>query len=214
MADAPPRPGQGLPGHERAYLAELREEAGARNAGFDELRTQALARFRSSQTPDHGLTEAEKVAIYEYTTDEQFIAAFNELLREAPHVAMDMHGGFIATLSAALDKLPSYAGQVWRGSGPLPQAVMDRLKQKGAIYTPGYFWSTASDRRGLEDYQDEIVFDIQARIGKNIARMSAKEKDYEVLFPLGAAFRVNRTRQLRNGKWRVRLTDLGQPTED
>ena len=214
MADAPPGPGQGLPGHELAYLAELKEKAGARSAGFARLHARALARFRSSQTPDHGLTEAEKVAIYEYTTDEQFIAAFNGLLREAPHVAMDMHGGFIATLSAALNKLPSHTGRVWRGSGLLPQAVMDKLIQKGTIYSPGYFWSTASDKRGLKGYPEEIVFDIQSRIGKNVARMSAKEKDYEVLFPLGAAFRVEAADLLANGTWEIRLANVGKANEE
>ena len=91
---------------------------------------------------------------------------------------------------------------------------MDRLKQEGAIYTPGYFWSTASDRRGLKGYSEEIVFDIQSRIGKNIAQMSAKKKDYEVLFPLGAAFRVgDAQRDSKDGRWTILLTDLGPPKE-
>ena len=86
--------------------------------------------------------------------------------------------------------------------------------QEGAIYTPGYFWSTASDRRGLKDYPDEIVFDIQSRIGKNIAQMSAKEEGYEVLFPLGAAFRVETADQLTDGTWEVRLANAGKADEE
>ena len=65
-----------------------------------------------------------------------------------------------------------------------------------------------------EEYSDEIVFDIQSKIGKNIARMSAKGRDYEVLFPLEAAFRVGVADKRLDGKWTIQLTDLGLPEEE
>ena len=189
--------------------------ASIRNATYEQLLAPALPLYQNSHLAvDPGLTEAEVVAIYEYTTDAGFIEKFNALMRDDPQAAMAMHNGFITVLGSALAKLPPYPGQVWRGSGILPPPLMETFKQVGATYRPGYFWSTAHNRRGLKDYRKEILFDIQSSIGKNISWLSAKGDDYEVLFPPDAAFRVDYFKRLAAGRWRVWLTDLGQPDKE
>ena len=208
----PPKPAS--PG-ELTYLAEHLRDAGIRNASYEQLLAPALPLYQNSHLAvDPGLTEAEVVAIYEYTTDAGFIERFNALMRDDLPAAMEVHGGFINVLGNALAKLPSYEGQVWRGSGILPPPLMGTLTTAGDIFCPGYFWSTAHDPRGLEEYPDVILFDIQSRMGKNIAWLSAKGKDYEVLFPPAAAFRVTYSRRLAFRKWRIWLTDLGQPHKE
>ena len=120
-----------------------------------------------------------------------------------------------AVLGSALAKLPPHPGQVWRGSGILPPEVMELLTREGDTFRPGYFWSTAYDLRGLGEYPKEIVFDIQSQIGKNIAWLSAKGEDYEVLFPPHAAFRVVKVNERDDGdKWDIKLTDLGKPDKE
>ena len=204
---------------EAAYFAEHRRRAGGRSATYGELLAPALPLYRNhllriDPDPGPGLTQPEIVAIYEYTTDADFIEKFNALMRDDPRAATAMHGGFITVLRSALTKLPPYEGQVWRGSNILPPEVMELLTQERDTFRPGYFWSTAYDRRGLEEYADDIVFDIQSQTGKNIAWMSAKGEDYEVLFPPGAAFRVLNADEIAPGKWAIKLADLGLPFKE
>ena len=199
---------------EAIYRAEHRRRAIARNATFAQLLAEVEARQRKTPlAEDLRLSKTELVAIYEYTTDSQFISDFNQLTRESPQAADDLHGGFIAVLRNALAKLDSYKGQVWRGSGLL-LSEMPTLTTKGAIWSPRQFWSTAWDIRGIEDYKDDIVFDIQSKTGKNVSQMSAKENDYEVLFLPEAVFRVDEFKEREAGKWSVWLTDLGEPDKE
>ena len=200
---------------EAIYQVELGRRAVARNATFAQLLAQAEARKSKNQRDkDPGLSKAELVAIYEYTTDEDFITGFNRLTREDPRAAMEVHGGFIDVLRKALDKLEPYKGQVWRGSGVLSDPEMAIITTEGATFRPGYFWSTATDPKGLKGHADRIVFDIRSQTGKNIAWLSAKENEYEALFAPNAAFRVERANQNPlNGHWAVRLTDLGRPED-
>ena len=200
---------------EAAYFAEHRRRAGGRSAAYGQLLAPALPLYRNhllriDPDPGPGLTQPEIVAIYEYTTDADFIEKFNALMRDDPRAATAMHGGFITVLGNGLAKLPPHPGQVWRGSGILPPYIMGTLRTVGTTFRPGYFWSTAHARRGLEEYPREIVFDIQSKIGKNIAWLSAKGRDYEVLFPPHAAFRVEKAnRRPTDGVWEIKLTDLG-----
>ena len=211
----PPARSEPLAPHEAVYAAEHRKRPGSRNASLEQLCTLARDQRPTHPSPDGAnLSDAELAAIYEYTTDADFIAEFNALMRDDLRAAMEAHGGFIGTLGSALAKLPPYPGQVWRGSGILSPPEMETLMQEGAIFRPGYFWSTAHDRRGLEEYSDEIVFDIRSKIGKNISQMSAKGRDYEVLFPPDAAFRVEKVNARDAGKWAIQLTDLGRPDEE
>ena len=211
---APPKNARPVPyltpsDHEALYRAEHSRHTGhTRNATFAQLQAQALATCELNQVPErHLLTKAEMTAIYEYTTDSDFIIAVNTLLRERPAEAQRLHQGFFATLQAATAKLPNHQGQVWRGSRLLSDEDMERHTKRGSIVRPGYPWSTTYDREALKDYPDEMVFDIACKTGKNIAKMSAKPSECEVLFPASAAFRVARA-NLEARQWAIRLVEV------
>ena len=171
--------------------------------------------WRESGVPDDlGLSEAEKIAIFEYTTDNAFIKEFNRASRDDFGAALETYGGFIATLQSGLSKLKPYQNRVWRGSDPLPPQVMATLTTKGATWSPGQFWSSAWDKKGLARHPKAIVFDIQSKTGKNISDMSANQDEYEVLFQPDARFRVKDYEEVAPGKWEIELTDLGRPDEE
>ena len=204
-------PGKAAFNREADYIAEHRRynDKHPRNDTYEKLLDSALEKHRANNLPDFHLSEAEKVAIYEYTTDNDFIAHFNHLQRSAPKQTLNEYGGFIATLNSALNKLPPHKGQVWRGSGLLPEEVMDELKE-GRLYTPRYFWSSSLDKKlAAKGYDAEILFDIKSKNGKNIQLMSAKPHEEEVLFAADAVFRVESKKwDDEEGWWEIKLTEI------
>ena len=155
------------------------------------------------------LSQMEKSAIYEYTTDSAFIRRFNGLQRDDPAKALAEHGGFIHTLAAAIEKLDPFVDTVKRGLEFLPQETLTEWTTPGKIIMPGQFMSATAADEIPDGYSDNIVLEIQSRTGKSIAGMSANELEDEVLFRWDARFRVSNRRAISGGKWYIWLAQVG-----
>ena len=226
-------PGQAIYNREALYLAELRHEladkASLRGLGvaaarqqamqqYEALSAQVLALHRKNKVRERGLTALEKVAIYRYTQDASvnkglWYKPWEDILdptkqvREARH-ALDKHFGFVATLEAALGKLPGRPGLVRRGSGPLPKEVLDEFVP-GAIVSPQAFWSATKNAKIPPEYKRDILLEIQAKQAKDISRMSSKPEHNEVLFSADAKFRVKERWPLEGEPRFIRLEEVG-----
>lgn len=196
--------------HEARYLAEIRRRQGRpRHARYEELRAGALETARRRGRLDSlRLSEMERIAIYEYTTDSDFIGEFNRLQREEPDRALALHGGFIHTLTAALARLDPYVGTVKRGIEALPPETLAEWSAIGNIIAPRQFLSATAGDEIPEGYSDKIVLEIQSKTGKNIAGLSANEQEQEVLFRGDTRFRVDGRRRTLAGKWHIWLSEL------
>ena len=91
---------------------DLKRELGAER--YKRLRDESRRLVRRRGTPDI-LSAAERVALYHYTTDGQFVRDLNQALRDGDEGFIARNAEMVAFVTAALGKLPNYRGQVLRG---------------------------------------------------------------------------------------------------
>jgi hypothetical protein len=136
------------------------------------------------------LTLLEKASIYGYTINQ-----FNDLnsyLRGHSYTKSAVYLGFYSrTLSRALRKIGrNFTGVVYRG------AIMDHIDisiysdafQAGVPITHSYFTSTTQDP--AQSFMGNVQFVINSKRGVDISKVSAHEKETEILFDKGTSFEI------------------------
>lgn len=150
---------------------------------------------KSDAADRHGLTDDERIAIYEYT---QGTLAVNAALRSSsPELAKFQP--FITAVNCGLRKLPSYRGEVFRLT-TLPAAVLVQYFEGAVVTDPG-FLSTYRDLRFSPDPKTSPhAFYIRSRSGKDISQLSSYHgQENEVLFRSGSSFRILRRSENPDG---------------
>ena len=161
------------------------------NYDFHEEDTAAMLAERPELqvlVSEHGLTHEEVVALYAYTR--QDYADINMGLRGQDAEQLAAYRAQIDITAAALEKLPSFRGSVFRraDAGDWLDAY-----QPGASVTEHAFTSTSTDydtQLGSSG-TGKVEFVIKSRTGKDITQLSGKgELENEVLFGPAARFTV------------------------
>ena len=175
----------------RARDRRLKRELGERR--YEQLRAESWERMLKQGAPNI-LSAAERIALYRYTTDGDFVESLNKALREGDDEFTERHAALIASLLVALDRLPNYSGQTLRGierKGRDFEAILMRYV-KGAVVIESAFTSTTRSPDLPEEYRKRNVqFVIQSRSGKAVERWSADLGEREVLFKPGTRFHVD-----------------------
>jgi hypothetical protein len=134
-------------------------------------------------------TAAMREIIEEYTRSGEAGAWFNKMNAELrtgkTTPAMEKKA---AALREALAALPNVRGSFHRKTPPLPDAALARYKV-GDTIVERFFISTSKEK-DLPWHSDAVRWQIDVRTGKDIADISRKPHQKEVLVPANRVFRV------------------------
>ena len=179
MADIPTNDGVMVPIKGVRGAASMSLMDAAMVTGLDSVSADAFiasergAELARTDTSGLGLTADEAAALTLYTMEGAFYKRLNELLRARERAGLQPFYPFLRLMLEARDKLPRYAGVVWRGvqgvdlRGDFP---------KGKEF---YWWAFSSTSKELSTLQSpqfmgtsgvRTIFNIQVRGGVDVSR--------------------------------------------
>lgn len=104
---------------------------------------------------------------------------------------------------AALNSMPDFNGTVYRGAN-LPQSIIDQYKPGEMIQEKG-FVSTSQTKKAA--YNGNTRFIIASKTGTDISKISAYEKEKEVVMKPNTAFKVLK-KKARGGITTIYLEEI------
>ena len=148
----------------------------------------------------HQLSNEQLAAIQGYTS--QDYKAINSAMRapDADPAKAARLAGYIAAIHGGLDQLPSYEGEVYRGTS-MSRAMWadwERAYAGGLPVSDAAFSSSSKSEAVAEDFLEQTRADdkvsvfckIQSRSGKQVEFLSKTANELEVLFRGGAKFKI------------------------
>jgi NAD:arginine ADP-ribosyltransferase len=134
-----------------------------------------------------GLTAAQRLAIWIYSnfTSNWYDQINRELWSATPSRAVVE---FARILNGAINKLPTYAGSVYRGIESRDLDALLEIHRYGATVAWPGFTSSSIDRG--EAYAGDVLFVIQSRNGRRLGLYAHNHTEREILFPAGTRFHV------------------------
>src|SRR5262249_5579979 len=135
-----------------------------------------------------GLSPGEIVAIYNYTTDD--FSKINQWCRDPNSIKPETREKYkkkVEVTKQALANLPPYqGGMTMRGEIPWDEDKHKEVCLVGRTFAIPMFWSTGVKM----SLGAPIQISVFGKTGKDIAAMSAKAQETEVLFAPGTKFKV------------------------
>lgn len=155
----------------------------------------AEANLDNDEEDDFGLTLSERLAIWVYSsTDDGWYARINGELWNGPCSEGVLL--FAEVLDAALDKLPPYEGQVYRGyTASDLDAFLDQYGVGALIRWPGF---TSSSLDPEKAFAGNVLFIIRSQSGRILGDYADKPFEDEVLFPKGSLYLVTSLERREN----------------
>lgn len=130
------------------------------------------------------LTPRQKAAIQDYT--DKGYERINQQLRD--HRLTPATATKIAILTAALDQLPAFRGDVYRGTTLSDRDLLERYRAVGSeVIEPAF---TSASRSPLKMYGGNVLFYVVSKRGRDVSHWSAQPEEEEVLFRPGTRFKV------------------------
>ena len=168
-----------------------------------------IARWRGQTAgqPGDTVTSRDLAAIRDYTATTGLADTLNAALRtERAAAPADMQLAADA-LTAAVAKLPVFAGEVYRGAllSDTELAAAARRYLPGNVVTEDAFTSASADR-GMA-FPGNLRFEIRSKAGRRLDDFSTVPDEREVLFDQGTQFRVVAARW-HGGALHVTLEEL------
>ncbi|HUQ08491.1 MAG TPA: ADP-ribosyltransferase [Kofleriaceae bacterium] len=150
-----------------------------------------------------GITNDQMVAIQGYTSQDYL--AVNKVLRqpEADPAQTAKLAGYVESIRGGLNNLPSYEGEVFRGTA-MSQRIWGMWQQahaEGGTVSDAAFSSSSKDEQVAEDFLAKtrdpkdaskvpVFCRILSRTGKQVEFLSRTANEAEVLFNTGAKFKI------------------------
>ncbi len=187
--------------HRLGKVQQIREDilTGSENHISPDVSPEALEATRPALGPG-GITDEQMVAIQGYTSQDYL--AVNKVLRQpdADPARTAMLAGYVEAIRSGLDALPSYEGEVYRGTAMSQRiwATWERAHAQGKTVSDAAFSSSSKDETVAEDFlartrdpdKIPVYCRIQSRTGKQVEFLSRTANEAEVLFNTGAQFRI------------------------
>ena len=174
---------------------------------------------RLAATDAHGLSADEAGALTLYTMDSELFRTLNRLLRGHERAALRPHLSYLRLMLQAREKLPPFAGTVWRGvKGVDLRGNFPEGKEL-------YWWPFSSTTKRLSTLQSDeflgatgvrTVFNIQVRTGVDIVRYSIYQQtasEAEVLLYPGVKLKVVDSMDMGGGLFMVHLQEMDVPVQ-
>lgn len=130
------------------------------------------------------LTPLQRAAIRDYT--DRAYQRMNEQLREG-----EVSGAIqrkVERLIEALEKLPDFHGDVYRGATIHDENVLAKYEDVGAEVLEDAF--TSATKSPLKAFSGNVRFYLSSKHGKDISNWSVHPEEEEVLFKPGTPFKV------------------------
>ncbi|CAF5133823.1 unnamed protein product, partial [Rotaria magnacalcarata] len=194
--DASEEPSQTLlpiTGYEKERLVSLEEAVRPISTLLYDLDTKVYIAKRNSQTPADGLTSDQSAAIHLYTIEweephDSLYTLLNRTLRTAERKTLKPWFSYLKLFLAALYKLPSIKGVIWRGI-------------RGNVYeqynTDQVWWGVSSCTEAMQVMERFVgrsgmrtLFTIECRSGKAIGMHSFYRNENEIVLMPGTYFHV------------------------
>lgn len=176
----------------------------ATTVGIKDLRSQNESdRIHNRETIEE-LTSAEKQALRRYTGSE--FRHINKTLREGIHDDVTLRVAEL--ISNALKKLPYFRGTVYRGVSLDAETIKRYIP--GQIILEKQFVSSSKHLDVADDFGQEkprVIFIIQSKNGKLIAKASEFAYENEILFDKGTQFKIL-DRKFINDVWIITEEEL------
>jgi NAD:arginine ADP-ribosyltransferase len=147
----------------------------------------------------------ESAAIYLYTMMNDFYRCFNQALRVENRSTLKPWFAFLKLFIAALKKLPSSPGKVWRGVGN----NFGSSFSENDIHTWWSVNSCALDHNIARFFADPkgTLFSIESIYGKNITKYSKNQNEKEIILMPGTRLRVKSAWSVSDGLSTVELEE-------
>ncbi|MCE7005718.1 ADP-ribosyltransferase domain-containing protein [Kibdelosporangium philippinense] len=134
----------------------------------------------------------------------------NNALRTNDIQTLRHYDGYIRTVNSALNHLPPYQGLVSRVINTQHPALRASQYPMGAVITERGFLSTSQE--GASKFPGKVELRIHSLTGRDIAPISHRPNEREVLFPSGTQFKVVGTGFDPNtGKHYIQLREIPPP---
>ena len=173
-------------------LLSLKEAVQPISSLFPDLDSQVrIAKVGHHFPSEHGLTREESAAIYLYTmewNDTSFFKIINEALRSENRGALKQWFGYLKLFYTAIQKLPSYRGNLWRGTSIDVAGKFNKNEEF-------VWWSITSCSTSLSVVKDffkenATLFLIEASTAKDITKYTCFPNENEMIFEPGTRFQV------------------------
>jgi NAD:arginine ADP-ribosyltransferase len=126
------------------------------------------------------------VAVRAYTDNTEDYRLINRALRNGDNNEISRFNAYIQAAESGLNQLPSYNGNVFRGTNLTPE---NAAKYKpGQIVTEESFFSTSENINKAFDGNTQYI--VKSLTGKKVESISVFSGEAEVLFPPGTNFKV------------------------
>ncbi len=136
---------------------------------------------------DSRLLPSAVAALYMYDSLGQ--ATMQGIASQAPEIR-----GYVSVLESAFEQIKPYEGETYLGVPNLPDRSKFRLGatfRLDTLMSASSSWCVAAEHApDFSVKRQGVIFIIHGKTGRSIARFSRFTYDMEVLFPVGAAFRV------------------------
>jgi hypothetical protein len=137
------------------------------------------------QRPDlRNIPTEDLVAVRGYTSSDYDM--LNKALRSSDPAELARLNAYIRAAESGLSQLPSYRGNVFRGTNLRPEIAARYIP--GQIVREEAFFSTSSSPKGA--FPGNTQFSVFSRNGKPVDFLSELPHEKEVLFPPGTQFKV------------------------
>eukprot|EP00966_Prymnesium_polylepis_P263298 6081728-Prymnesium_polylepis.2 len=163
----------------------------------------------------HELTADEIGAMFLYTTDSPLYPKMNELQRSYDRTGLKVFFSYLRLLLTAHDKLPKFAGSVWRGVKGVDLRSRYPTGEKSA------WWAFSSTSKKLDTLLDptflgqtgvRTIFMIEVKSGIDVVPYSAfADTEAEVLLFPGFVYEVVSTIDLGSSLYQVHLREIEMP---
>lgn len=182
-----------------AFVGEVRQWGNRRfqkqTKGWKEL---IETKEKKESVGIEGFTSEDESNIYNYT-DDWYLTLNKKLIKGIDDEREEL-------INNALDKLPDYKGKVWRGMSAIKELSSHSDDyQKGDMIRFDAFTSTTKKENGLNDFGQDILFEIESKTGKDISKFSLMPQEQEVLFKSKSFFEVKGKKEIKLGERIIKL---------
>jgi hypothetical protein len=170
------------------------EKAYAKQVTSPLTTSQSLELKRDSDPDTHPnpdkINQVQLWALFGYTTGD-FIPMNKTLRGKNPKAKLQKDSKLlnqIIIMRAALQKIKSFKGKVFRGTHLSSQTLSQHIP--GSIVTYPGFLSTSTSREASENFVQNVILVINAKNGKSVRNYSQMPQEDEILFDHNSKFKV------------------------
>lgn len=188
-------PNGGAPAYDASALRSVIGEE-----RYDEMASWIEA-AKSRDESLRGVPISELVAVRHYTSEGYHV---NEALRARDALGLREYAPFIAAAKAGLNKLPEYAGTVYRGTW-LKEELLATYRVGEVVVEPAFTSASAST---YSSYSGNAQFFINSRHGRDVSHVAWSQNEREVIFPPGTKFKVAYVKRGMSGMTKIFMSEL------